>query len=94
MKIQDVVDAVIVAVKNYFAIYPPDDYVYATFNAANGTDPALSNITLINGTPLTGVPKYAHVTGLVSGDVIECVHRGNNKPLTIVGRLSGNPTLL
>lgn len=69
-----------------------DSTVYGVWQSTEANDPSLSVIE-VHGNTQRGVPKYAHVTGLVAGDVVECLHSSGNKPLTIIGKPVGNISL-
>lgn len=89
MILEQLVDAVVDIVKNYLDHHLPSVTVYATWVAAEANDASLSSVT-INGQTVRGVPKHSHVTGLVAGDTVECLHPDSNKPLTIIGKVVGN----
>lgn len=84
MDARKIVDAVLSAVRKELRASPPDDTVHATFVSEDPSDPNLSVIS-VNGSQISGVPKYAHVTDLTAGDLVECLHLGKRKPLTIMG---------
>lgn len=94
MASDDIVSAMLVMVERYIDERLRSNTTYAVWNAANVSDPDLSSITLPSGDTLSGVPKYAHVTGLLAGDVVECIHAHDGKRLTIIGKPIGNPSVL
>lgn len=70
-----------------------DDKLIATWVASESVDANLSHVQLADGSPIRGVRKYRHVTGLSFGVQVVIEGIGPNKNATIVGILEGDITL-
>ena len=86
INLPSIIDAVLEAVKKHLDKNPPDVHRYMEYVSADSI--ANRHIVLTSGgTQLTGVMAYQHVTGLTAGDIVEVIHPGQGKTMTIVGRL-------
>lgn len=90
IKPSDIVDAILEEVKHWVTENKVSDRFLATWTNVESEDANLSTVTLPDGSILSGVPKLAHVTGLIAGNTVLCENADGNLPIVIVGKIVGD----